>query len=210
MPRRSLALTVRSCLIAAALAPIAAAGEGAWELPDAALGVRVAPILLLSRGDVQRELGIDPTTAAAVADAIVDFYGRAAALRGRSGPEAVAARRALDESVGRWVAEHLTAEQRGRLDQLDLQWEGAAALITRPTVAESLGLSTEQRGQIAEALGALPPSAGDHESRLAAHLAAHRAAVALLTDEQRTRWEAILGPVFEPILPPAPEATAAR
>ena len=39
-------------------------------------------------------------------------------------------------------------EQLGRLDQIDLQWEGAAAMLSRPFLDESLNLTDRQKQKI--------------------------------------------------------------
>ena len=89
----------------------------------------------------------------------------------------------------------MTADQQARLAQLDLQWEGPSALVTRGGIAEALGLGPEQREALSRAVGrhrrpGLPP--GD-EPGLA------RDALAILTPEQRNRWLALLGaPLFGP------------
>ena len=204
MRRGALALALAMEMGLAGLTPASAtAQEGArppapgasWQLPDEALGARIAPILLLSRPDVRAELAADPELAEAASLAIDDLHARAAALRGRSGAEAVAARREVDELASRWIDEHLTAEQRTRLEQLDLQWEGASAMLSRPTIAASLGLSDDQRRQLS---GALRPAVAPGEDPLAAHRRRHRNAAALLSEDQRLRWLAMLGPPFEP------------
>ncbi|RUL86214.1 hypothetical protein [Tautonia sociabilis] len=167
----------------------------AWQLPDEALGSRITPILLLSRPDVRRELEMGPEQELAAKQAIDELYRRAAALRGQTGPEAVAARGAVDSAARSWIAEHLTETQRERLGQIDLQWEGPSALVDRAAIAASLNLSDEQRRQIAEAV-ARPPSPG--EGPIDRHRRRHREAALALTDEQRLRWLAMLGPPFEP------------
>ncbi|QDV35985.1 hypothetical protein [Tautonia plasticadhaerens] len=195
-----------TCWAGAALPGPGDAPEGPpWRLPDEALGARMAPILLLSRPDVQHELQMGDEQVASGRGAIVELFARAASLRGRSGADAVASRREVDDSARRWLGENLTAEQLGRLGQIELQWEGAAALLSRPTIAASLGLTDEQRSRLSESLSR-PPAPG--EGPVDAHRRRHRDAASILTEDQRLRWLAMLGPPFEPGAARAAEAVA--
>lgn len=170
-------------------------GTALAQVPDEAIGARLSPILLLSRTDVRQELALTAEQSEAVFQAIGAFHAKAESLRGRSGPEAIAARREIDEEAGRWIAERLDEEQRARLDQIDLQWQGASALVSRPTIAASLELTTEQRTEIQQALarGYL-----DGEGPIQAHRRIQRDAVAVLDEQQRLRWFAMVGRPFEP------------
>jgi len=181
---RSAALAVLAC------ATTALASGG---VPDARLGIRTAPILLLSRADVRAELRLTPEQAEEADRIIADLRDRALALRGRSDAEAVAARDEIDRASRAWLARKLDADQNRRLVQVDLQWEGPSALLSRPFVAESLGLTSEQRAAIAPLIVAHkarrnggPPVPAD-EARL------RESTLALLDDAQRTRWRAMLG-----------------
>jgi hypothetical protein len=114
------------------------------------------------------------------------------------GPEAIAGRRTIDEAQQRWLESWLSDEQRSRLIQIDLQWEGPSALISRPIVADSLGLSDSQRALLTQALAernqkraqGQPPPQSDR--RLA------EKALQVLTEPQRERWKAMLGRPFVP------------
>ncbi len=76
---------------------VARAGDGAPKDPlDARLGVRTAPLLLLSRADVQADLAMSPEQIAGAEHAIRELHARAEALRGRPNtPEVVAGARPL-------------------------------------------------------------------------------------------------------------------
>ena len=165
-----------------------------WQLPDAALGARIAPILLLSRPDVRSDLALDEDDHQAARRAILELYARAASLRGTSGAEAVAARRAIDGAAERWLDDHLSVTQRSRLDQLDLQWEGVSALLTRPTLAASIALTDEQRETLAAIAGRRPRLLKQGRMPVDAHLEIGRAARAVLSENQRRRWESFVGP----------------
>jgi hypothetical protein len=176
-----------------------------WRLPDEALGARMAPILLLSRPDVQQSLVMEAGQIDSARQAIVELFSQAASLRGQSGVDVVKARREVDETAQRWLEANLSAEQLGRLDQIELQWEGAAALIRRPTIAASLGLTDDQRTRVADAL---TQAISVGETPVEAHRRRHRDAAAILTEEQRLRWLAMLGTPFEPDSDRSAEAVA--
>ncbi|MFO0954508.1 MAG: hypothetical protein U0835_25775 [Isosphaeraceae bacterium] len=179
----------------------AKAGEGPASLPDSRLGIRTAPILLLSRADVRSDLALTPQQTEAAERAITDLYVRAAALRGKSGAAALEERRQVDQAQRSWVETSLTSEQRNRLLQIDLQWEGPTALVSRPVVGETLGLDATQRQTIEKAVAARNASrAQGTGSILEEEATLTRAALAVLTAEQKTRWQAMLGRPFKPQL----------
>jgi hypothetical protein len=171
-------------------------GASSWQLPDEAIGARLSPVLLLSRQDIQRELAITAEQAVAVERAIAELLAQAASLRGRSGPDAVAARRAVDEAAQQWIEGNLSDEQQARLAQIDLQWQGASALVSRPTIAASLELTEDQQQRIVATL-TQGPSPG--EDPVQAHHRMHRDAVGVLSEDQRLRWLAMIGSPFEVI-----------
>jgi hypothetical protein len=166
------------------------------ECPLSRLGMRTAPLVLLTRADVRADVGLTPEQTEAAARTFKHLQARAAELRGKSGREIVSARRAIDEAQERWVETELKPEQGARLKQIELQWEGAAALITRPTLADSLGLSPEQRAELSKALEEVRRHKGETE-HAEAHALAQKS-LAVLTPEQRARWKAMLGKAFVP------------
>jgi hypothetical protein len=125
---------------------------GEWSLPDGRLGTRTAPILLLSRPDVQVDLRLEPAQIAGARSTINELTRKAMALRGKSGPAVLAQRRVIDEAQTQWLGTNLSGKQRERLRQIDLQWEGPSAMISRPAVAEYLKLTPEQRQALAQAI----------------------------------------------------------
>ena len=187
--RRALAALL---LLGAAAIPASSLGDDA-PLPDSRLGIRTVPLLLLSRPDVRADLGLDPAQSAEARRAIAELHAKAAALRGKTGAEAIAARRAIDEEQRRRLEALLSPEQQDRLVQIDLQWEGPSALISRKMVAESLNLDDRQRATLAQAVSdrdrrrAQAPDRGGDERQLAEQ------ALAILTEPQRARWRAMLG-----------------
>src|SRR5205823_9179944 len=66
-------------------------------------------------------------------------------LRGKTGHAVMTERRAIDEAQAEWLARNLSGNQLARLRQIELQWEGARAMLSRPTIAEYLKLTPEQR-----------------------------------------------------------------
>lgn len=169
-------------------------------LPDERLGIRTAPLLLLSRADVRADLGLSVEQSAKAETALADLYVRGTAIRGQKGARAVAARRAIDEAEAVWFKDNLTASQRVRMTQIDLQWEGPSALIGRPVVADTLTLTTDQRAALAKAVDerdavrAVRKSPGAEEEKLA------KTALSLLDPTQKERWRLMLGHPFTPRL----------
>lgn len=161
--------------------------------PDTLIGVRIAPLLLLCRPEIRADVGLDPRQTAELEGAIAALHPRAAALRGQTGTAAVAARKAIDEAMQRWIDAHLSEAQRVRLIQIDLQWEGPAALISRPVIADALSLTRAQRETLGQAV------AEYHRKRLSGtfresdveHLA--KVSYGLLSEEQRLRYNAMRG-----------------
>ena len=179
---------------APAAPPRPAARDGAM-VPDERLGTRVAPLLLLGRPDVRADLALGAEQAASARRKIAELYERAVAAKDLKGPAAVAARAAIDDSQRIWIETELTAEQQSRLAQLDLQWEGPAALATRGAIAQALGLSDEQRDALVQAI----ERRKRHGLHAADEHALARDALAILTPPQRDRWLALLGtPLFGP------------
>jgi hypothetical protein len=158
--------------------------------------LRTAPILLLTRGDVRAELKLTPEQVALSEAAIADFHDRALALKGRNDTDAVAARGEVETASRAWLEKNLTQAQRDRLIQLDYQWEGPSAVITRAYVAESLGLTDAQRQALSQAViernrrREAGPRVEADEARFAETVRGQ------LTEDQHLRLRAILGTPF--------------
>lgn len=164
------------------------------ELADDRLGMRTVPILLLTRSDVQKALNLEPQQVATCRRAAVALYDRAALVKGRKDAGAQAARRAIDQEMSLWLDKYLTPEQLARLEEIDLQWEGASAMLSRPFLDESLHLTDEQKKQvehcIAEGKAKRTREGWSYES----HVNQTRKAIAFLDDRQRAMWIKVLGP----------------
>ncbi len=167
-------------------------GEG-WTLPDERHGIRTAPILLLSRPEVRADLAITPEVAAEADRFTADLRARAGTLKGRPNTEVVASRRAVDEAQREWLDAKLSPAQRARLDQIDLQWEGFSALITRPVVAEAIGLGRVQRQDLAQSKAKRDADRGAGLPWAESERPFAEAALAILSDAQRQRWRTMLG-----------------
>jgi hypothetical protein len=163
-------------------------------LGDDRLGIRTAPLLLLSRPDVRAEIGLDSAQAADADKTLNELYQQALALKGLRGPDAENRKRAIDLAGEQWLEYRLSEAQRKRFSQIELQWEGPSALIHRPIVADALGLSHEQRSRLAEAI-----TARNRRRDLGADLwecerQLFEQTRSLLTTDQQRRWRAMLGP----------------
>jgi hypothetical protein len=197
------ARAVVSVLLALGPAAEGLAGSGpaarAVTVPDELFNRRTAPLLLLSRPDIRADLGLTAKQVADADAAISYLHDRAAELRGKTGPQAIAARRAVDEAQRDWFVANLTPEQRDRLIQIDLQWEGHSALVSRPVVADALGLSNEQRAALKRAVEARDAArAAGRSGQSTDEQVLVRQALSVLTPAQRERWWAMLGRPFVP------------
>jgi len=178
------------------IAGLGLAGSGqAGEFLDDRLGRRTVPIMLLMRPDVQAELKLEPDQVAEARRTAAELYYKAMALRGQTGPALEAARRAIDGEESVWLSRHLSELQFERLRQIDLQWEGVAAMLSRPVIADHLNLSAEQK----RALGRYVAQhrqfrAGQSRWAPADQERLARQAVTVLSDSQRQLWYSLLGP----------------
>ncbi|SIO62847.1 hypothetical protein SAMN05444166_7167 [Singulisphaera sp. GP187] len=186
--------------MALAYSPCCAGAEGTTSLPDSRLGVRTAPLLLLSRHDVQADLQLSRTQVDDAETAIRELYVKANGLRGLKGEKAITERRAIDEEQRLWFENRLSETQRKRIVQIDLQWEGPSALISRPAVAEFLELTPEQLTTLKKAVdeSIRRRSQDSNASHFDRELA--QRTLATLTDAQKLRWKAMLGQPFQPQL----------
>ncbi len=169
---------------------------GPPPLTDDRLGIGTAPLLLLSRPDVRAEIGLDASQAADADRTLNELYQQALALKGQHGQEERNRKRAIDEAGENWLQNALTEPQRKRFSQLDLQWEGASAIIKRPVIADHLRLTPEQHALLSKAIAARDgrrAAGADHWDNERQLFVQTRA---LLTTEQQQRWRAMLGPPF--------------
>jgi hypothetical protein len=166
------------------------------HLPRSRQGSRTAPILLLSRADIQNELALSPELAAAATSLAGELQRKASALHGKTGAGILMARRAIDDQQTQWLNKNLSPSQLDRLHQLDLQWEGPLAFLSRPIIADYLKLTPPQRQAIAQTAAdrarrkhvSMPE---DSEAAFAQLLLAH------LVDEQRRQWQSLQGKPFQ-------------
>ncbi|HEU5115572.1 MAG TPA: hypothetical protein VFT74_02745, partial [Isosphaeraceae bacterium] len=160
------------------------------------LGIRTAPILLLTRPDVQTDLKLSTEQIHSSRRVIDGLYDQASALKGKPDGEVIAARRMIDEAQQRWLESQLTDSQRARLLQLDLQWEGPSAVVSRSWVSNWIGLSPEQRQSIIDAVR-VRQSATEGGGRSVQEKTLTEQVLAILNEEQRERWRGLLGQPFE-------------
>jgi hypothetical protein len=188
-------LTVAGALVACgvALAGFAQVARGGEPLDDR-LGIRTVPIYLLMRSDVQVDLKLDPNQVAESVRAASALHAKALSLRGKVGAGIVAARRAVDEDQSQWLSTHLTGPQLERLGQIDLQWEGAGAMLNRPIVAEYLGLTPDQHEKVARIVAAGREQRARAPWTFAEHVDLTRKAISVLSEKQKDLWIHVLGP----------------
>jgi hypothetical protein len=161
---------------------------------DDRLGTRTAPIILLTRSDIQADLKLDAKQISVCNRAAQALQRQAYLLKGRKDAAATAARRRVDEEMTLLLSKYLSPDQLGRFEQIDLQWEGAAAMRSRPFLDESLNLTPEQKKRVEECI-----SEGNAQRARAGwtyddHINQTRKAIAILDDRQQRLWIRVLGP----------------
>lgn len=166
---------------------------GEWSLPDSRMGVRTAPILLLTRPDIRADLKLDAKQIAEAQRTIEELTRRATALRGKSGPAVVAERRAIDEAQTQWLGTNLSGHQLDRLRQIDLQWEGPSAMISRPLVAEYIKLTSEQRSTMAQAISERNSLRARGTFSLREDQILYGRILSVLNESQKQLWTSLLG-----------------
>ncbi len=164
-----------------------------WSLPDESRGTRVAPLFLLSRPDIREDLRISAEQVAEIDKAIVELFEKAKELKGKTGPAAIEARKAVDEGEKAWLEKHLTPDQIDRLWQVDLLWEGPASMATRPVVAEALALSDEQKAALHTALRERNAMRDKTKDVAAANHQFGVRALTILSNGQKQRWAEMVG-----------------
>ena len=115
-----------------------------------------------------------------------------------------------DQQMEKKIKEILTDSQYKRYQEIGLQQQGAMA-ITRPEIGQKLNLSEDQREQIREILqnnrqNMRPPQGGEGERpdprQMQAQMEKNREAlnakiVAVLSGEQKSTWQSMLGRPFK-------------
>lgn len=187
----TLAALISLWIVGIALSP---AEAGNWSLPDESQGARIAPMLLLSRADIRADLDLNPEQVAEAEKAVAELYNKAAALRGRTDAEAIAQRGLVDEGQHTWFETKLTEPQRDRLSQLDLRWEGPAAIVSRASVAEALDITADQKATLKKAL--VERNAAHAKNPAEADRQFTARTMAVLTDVQKQHWTLMLGRSF--------------
>ena len=163
------------------------------EPTDDRLGMRTVPILLLTRSDVQKDLNLGPKQSTECKQAALKFYDRAFRLKGRKDAGAQAARKAIDFETSAWLEKFLTPAQLERLDQIDLQWEGASAMLTRPLLDDSLKLTPEQKQKVGDCVDAGKAQRAREGWSYENHVNQTRMAISFLDDRQRSLWIGLIG-----------------
>jgi len=166
-------------------------------VPNSRLGTRTVPMLLLGRPDVQGDVGLNAAQISELNQVSLRLYHKAKSLLGKTDQATLEARKAIDQEQLKWLTTRLTDDQKKRLVQIDLQWEGASS-VNRAGVAEMLGLTTEQR----EVLKRLTQE-WDRERHAATPkpsevTAYSRKVMAILSEPQRELWKEMLGRPFTP------------
>ncbi len=167
---------------------------GAATVLDERFGSRTAPILLLVRPDVQLEVHLDAKQVADAKSEIARLVERALSLKDKKGDAVLQERWRIDQEMVRWLTTSLSETQFERLLQVNLQWEGAAAL-TRPHVLSHLKITKDQRLSIDQLLAQVEATRRARGLVTPGEVGRVTAqALAVLTPDQKAHWIDLLGP----------------
>ncbi len=167
---------------------------GEVTVPDERFGSRMAPILLLTRSDVQTDLSLDPRQIASAKTEIARLIEKARQLMSKNGPAIQDKRQRIDLEMIRWLKATLSEDQRERLLQVNLQWEGAMAM-TRPHIRTHLKLTEPQCLAIDSLVAQLKSRRRERGVLNPVELGQFTAqARAVLTPVQQENWDSLLGP----------------
>jgi hypothetical protein len=167
---------------------------GEVTVPDERFGSRTAPILLLVRPDVQIDLHLEVWQITAAKSAIARLIEQALTLKNKTGRAVEDQRRRIDNEMVRWLTATLSEAQRERLLQVNLQWEGVAAM-TRPHVVTHLRLTEAQCLAIDRVLKQFEASRHAQGTLTPAEIGRFTAqAQAVLSPIQKMHWDLLLGP----------------
>ena len=182
----------------------------AWQ--DEYFGMPIAPIWLLVRSDVQRDLQLNPRQITGARDLLARLLERGLNAKKKPVDAARAEKLAIDEEMAAWFRHELAPAQLERLTQINFQWEGASAM-RRTVVAEYLVLGDPQRFKIEHLLS-------ERDKKRARRILApgefdklSRQALDVLTPIQKEQWKELLGPpcrfsIGRPASPPRNAAAA--
>jgi hypothetical protein len=190
-----------------ALAVIVAGGALAQGRPGFGIGVFGSPAFLLVRPEVQTDLKLSEDQKKSVMEMLqklrADNQGLGDKLQGASQEERQKILADFRASQMKAVNAILDEHQQKRLREITLQQNGVIAWTTDPQVAEALKLTGEQKTQLSDLLmkqaqgirEAFQGGAGQEafEKVSAIRKETNEKAAALLTDEQKAKWKAMLG-----------------
>jgi len=138
------------------------------------------------------ELTLTPEQATSAERTLSDLYVRADTLRGKKGPEVVAARRAIDQAMPALDREradvcpaHPIGPARPPVGRARPPWS------TRPVMADSLGLTESQRQSLAQAVKECNTKRLQGQFGPADERKLSETALRVLTPDQRNRWLAM-------------------
>jgi hypothetical protein len=194
-------------------------GAGGPEAPqvdwgsvsDARFGMRIKPIYLVVRPDVQLDMQLNPQKVEGAKRLLSRLRQRGMmSLRSKSNEAADAEKRAIDEAMESWFRDELSEAQLERLTQITFQWEGASALH-RPSVVKFLDLDAAQRRQVDGLLAERDRRHERGQLTAADFDRFSKQAMAVLTPVQKEDWDLALGPPcrFSIGHPPAAPRSAA-
>jgi hypothetical protein len=210
--RHSLVALAAFALLALSL--VAASAQGGGGRRGGGFGRNAGGLALLRMESVQKELKMTPDQIAKVDTKQQELRQQMRELRQNGGDDPRAAMEKMQELNHKAVAEILDETQQKRFHQLELQREGPAALAHKE-VQDKLGLSEDQRSKIADIQrkagedmrsmmeGKNLREMSDDERRTmmekmrSMQKETGEKMLAVLTDDQRSKWTDMQGAKFE-------------
>jgi acyl-CoA reductase-like NAD-dependent aldehyde dehydrogenase len=201
---------IQSWLMAVSLVALAAARGSAQQSACEKCGrvMGPPPLMLLAQKSVQAELKLSDDQVKKVGEALAGQRAEFQKLRALPREEREKKFAELFETSRKLTKEIVTPEQGQRLRQIHWQQQGALA-FGNPRVAEALHLSDEQKEKIEaihkearETAGKFfaqdpPPAREDiHRTMKELRKTSEAKTMALITEEQKAKWQEMLGTPF--------------
>lgn len=170
----------------------------------------VGILVLVAHPKVHQELKLNDEQKSALKKAVAEARQQTKEYRKLEAEARRTKSRQTTQALRKTVAETLNADQADRLSQIELQYSTGAWIVIRKDVARKLNLTREQRREIrdlgktsGELVRKLRAASNDdnrkaNQQKITAALAkARKDALALLTAEQKEKWNKAKGEPFE-------------
>jgi Spy/CpxP family protein refolding chaperone len=204
-------------LVAIACSAMAQGGGGRRGGGQRGGGNPYAPMTLVNREEVQKELNITDDQKAKIADLRTSVRqkqsdARAAANGDRQAMQEATAK--INADAAKSLGDILTPDQSKRLRELEIQWTGPSIVVTDKDVQSSLGITDDQKAKLTDLQAKQRAANAEARTNANGDPAAMRDAMMknskimedeinkVLTDDQKAKLAAMGG---KPLAKPAPQ-----